>query len=209
VLDQLYGAEEILVREAMGCTDNPVFYEGELLHGGNFHAMPVGLCSDQIGLCLQQVAFLAERQLALLCDPSYNGGAPPMLTPRPGAGSGLAGVQLSATSFVSRIRQLAYPASLTALPTNGGNQDHVPMALNGANSVAEAVELAWLVVGSLALGVAQRGALAGRNETATGLWADLARISPPLQADRPLAAEVRAASRLLQDAAESLLAREE
>ncbi|MER6831517.1 aromatic amino acid ammonia-lyase [Streptosporangium sp. NPDC000563] len=208
VLDQLYGAEEILVREAMGCTDNPIFYEGELLHGGNFHAMPVGLCSDQIGLCVQQVAFLAERQLALLCDPTYNGGVPPMLTPRPGAGSGLAGVQLSATSFVSRIRQLAYPASLTALPTNGGNQDHVPMALNGANSVAEAVELAWLVVGSLAVGVAQRGALAGRNETASGLWADLARVSPPLRADRPLAAEVRAASGLLQEAAEELLSRE-
>jgi histidine ammonia-lyase len=209
VLDQLSAIEEILVREATGCTDNPISYEGQLLHGGNFHAMPVGLSSDQIGLCLQQVAFLAERQLALLCDPAYNGGLPPMLTPRPGAGSGLAGVQLSATSFVSRIRQLVYPASLTALPTNGGNQDHVPMALNGANSVAEAVELAWFVVGSLAVGVAQCAAVGGGDPPTSGLWAALAEVSPPLRQDRPLAAEVRAARDLLATAAADRLAAEE
>ncbi|WP_223167469.1 aromatic amino acid ammonia-lyase [Nonomuraea sp. SYSU D8015] len=216
VLDQLHSTEEILVRETLGCTDNPICFEGEILHGGNFHAMPVGLCSDQLGLCLQQVAFLAERQLALLCAPTTNGGLPPMLTPRPGRGSGLAGVQISATSFVARIRQLVYPASLTALPTNGTNQDHVPMALNGANSVAEAVELAWLVVGSLAVGVAQYGALAGgvplsgdgaaepygMPGASHSPWAELAELSPPLGKDRPLAAEVRAARELLTRAAE-------
>ncbi|NRQ31650.1 aromatic amino acid lyase [Nonomuraea sp. NN258] len=203
VLDQLHATEEILLREAGGCTDNPICYEGELLHGGNFHAMPVGLASDQIGLCLQQVAYLAERQLALLCEPATNGGLPPMLTPRPGAGSGLAGVQLSATSFVSKIRQLVYPASLTALPTNGGNQDHVPMALNGAVSVAEAVELAWLALGSLAVGVAQLTCRTGA--AATGLWQRLAELSPPLEHDRPLAGEVRAAADLVSASAAELL----
>ncbi|GII90697.1 HAL/PAL/TAL family ammonia-lyase [Sinosporangium siamense] len=209
VLDQLLAAEEILVREANGCTDNPICYEGELLHGGNFHAMPVGLCSDQVGLCLQQVAYLAERQLALLCDPSSNSGLPPMLTPRPGAGSGLAGVQLSATSFVSRIRQLVYPASLTALPTNGGNQDHVPMALNGANSVAEALELAWLVVGSLGVAVSQWAALSKATPADDSVWARLAELSPPLERDRPLAAEVRACRDLISQHAAELLGADE
>lgn len=176
MLDQLLAAEAILLREATGCTDNPICFEDELLHGGNFHAMPVGLISDQLGLCLQQVAYLAERQLVLLCDPGYNGGAPLMLTPRPGAGgSGLAGVQLSATSFVSKIRQLVYPASLTALPTTTENQDHVPMALNGATAVTDAIELAWLVVGSVAVGLAQYAALDGRTGE-TGLWAKLAEV---------------------------------
>jgi histidine ammonia-lyase len=191
VLDQLSAASRILLREAVGTTDNPVSHGDEVLHGGNFHAMPVGLCSDQIGLALQQVAYLADRQLSLLCASETNGGLPPMLTPRPGAGSGLAGVQVSATSFVSRIRQLVAPASLTALPCNNGNQDHVPMALNGANSVAQAIELAWLVVGSLGVGLAQLAALSGRSEEA-GPWARIAELSPPLDRDRPLAAEVRA-----------------
>ncbi|MGW4058120.1 aromatic amino acid lyase [Amycolatopsis sp. NPDC004747] len=199
-LDQLRFAGEVLLREADGCTDNPLTFEGEVLHGGNFHAMPVGFCSDQTGLVLHQVAYLAERQLAMICDPATNGGLPPMLTPRPGRGCGLAGVQLSATSFVARIRQHVYPASLTSLPTNGWNQDHVPMALNGANAVAEAAELAWLTVGSLAVGAAQLTASLGR-EAAAAPWAALAEISPPLAADRPLAAEVRAAARLLSEAA--------
>lgn len=201
VLDQLDFSEQILVREASGCTDNPVFRDGEILHGGNFHAMPVGLCSDQTALALHQVAFLADRQLALVCAPETNGGLPPMLTPRPGAGSGLAGVQLSATSFTSRIRQLASPASLTALPCNNGNQDHVPMALNGANALSEAVEQAWLVVGSLAVGAAQLAALtpgSGEGEP----WDALAGVCPPLEHDRPLAAEVRAARDVMAEAAD-------
>ncbi|MGP3966341.1 aromatic amino acid lyase [Streptomyces sp. 6N223] len=215
VLDQLSATDEVLAREATGCTDNPVYYEGEFLHAGNFHAMPVGLASDTSGLCLQQIAFLAERQLALLCTPATNGGRAPMLTPHPGASSGLAGVQLSATSFTSRIRQLVYPASLTALPTNGGNQDRVPMALNGANAVSEAIDLAWLVVGSLGLGATQYAALTREEGAAEepardgGVWRELSRVSPPLRADRPMAAEVQAARDVLAAAAARLIDEEE
>ncbi|MBB5958528.1 histidine ammonia-lyase [Saccharothrix tamanrassetensis] len=205
VLDQLDGAGDLLAREIDGCQDNPITYEGELLHGGNFHAMPVGFASDQIGLAMHMAAYLAERQLGLLVSPVTNGDLPPMLTPRAGRGAGLAGVQISATSFVSRIRQLVFPASLTTLPTNGWNQDHVPMALNGANSVSEALELGWLTVGSLALGVAQLAAMTGHPAPGPGVWAELAEISPPLDADRPLAAEVRAARDLLSRHADELL----
>jgi histidine ammonia-lyase len=207
-LDQLDLVADVLAREADGCTDNPITYDGAVMHGGNFHAMPVGFSSDQTGLVLHQVAYLAERQLAVLCDPTTNGGLPPMLTPRPGRACGIAGVQLSATSFVAKIRQLSYPATLTSLPTNGWNQDHVPMALNGANSVAEATELAWLVVGSLSVGIAQLTAMLGCEPGTARLWAELAALSPPLLADRPMAAEVRAAGRLLSEVAAELLASE-
>jgi histidine ammonia-lyase len=206
VLDQLTGAGDVLAREAEGCTDNPITFEGQVLHGGNFHAMPVGLASDQIGLALHMAAYLAERQLNLLLSPATNGDLPIMLTPRAGRGCGLAGVQISATSFVSRIRQLVYPASLTTLPTNGWNQDHVPMALNGANSVAEALEFGWLTIGSLALGVAQLAVVVGHPHATDGVWNALAEISPPLAADRPMGSEVRAARDLLARHAADLLA---
>ncbi|RZQ61176.1 aromatic amino acid ammonia-lyase [Amycolatopsis suaedae] len=206
VLDQLDAAGDVLRREVDGCQDNPITFEGELLHGGNFHAMPVGLASDQIGLALHMAAYLAERQLGLLLSPATNGDLPPMLTPRAGRGCGLAGVHISATSFVSRIRMLAQPSSLTTLPTNGWNQDHVPMALNGANSVSEALELGWLVMGSLALGVAQLAVMTGHDTTGEGVWARLAEICPPLDADRPMAAEVRAARDLLCEHAAGALA---
>ncbi|WP_217621450.1 aromatic amino acid ammonia-lyase [Streptomyces lunaelactis] len=205
VLDQLDMAGDVLTRESEGCTDNPLTYEGKVLHGGNFHAMPVGFASEQTGLALHSAAFLAERQLGVVLNPTTNGDLPIMLTPRAGRGAGLAGVQISATSFISRIRQLVTPASLTMLPTNGWNQDHVPMALNSANGVGEALELAWLTVGSLALATAQLAAITGRAGQATGVWAQLAEISPALEADRPMAIEVRRAAELLRSHADILL----
>ena len=198
VIDQLRMQEHILMREALGCTDNPITWEGDVLHGGNFHALPAALCSDQQALCVHQLAFLAERQLALILDPGHNGGKPPMLTPHPGPSSGLAGVQIAATSFVAKIRQLAYPATLTALPTNLGNQDHVPMALNGANTVADLVHLAWLIIGSLALAVNQWTYLDQRSIEAGTLWAELLTSFQPLHHDRALASEVRHAAQLLE-----------
>lgn len=211
VLDQLVHAGELLRREANGCTDNPVVVDDELLHAGNFHAMPVGFASEQTGLAVHSAVYLLERQLGLLLNPVVNGDLPPMLTPRPGRGAGLAGVQLSATSFVARLRQLVYPASLTTLPTNGWNQDHVPMTLNGAVGVSEALDLGWLVVGSLAVGVAQAAVRIGVEPGARGaggdeVWLRLAEISPALDEDRPLAEEVRRARDLLRAAARDALA---
>jgi histidine ammonia-lyase len=199
VLEELRMHGQVLVAEARGCTDNPVVVDGQVLHGGNFHAMPVALASDMYGLCVQQLAFLAERQLAMLLSPQTNGGLPPMLTPRPGAYSGLAGVQVSATSFVSRIRQLVYPASLTALPTNLYNQDHVPMALNGANAVHDALEFGSWVLGSLVLTVNQWSHLAAAPTGEEGtLWSELRERFPPLTTDRPFAPEVREAAALME-----------
>jgi histidine ammonia-lyase len=110
----------------------------------------------------------------------------------------LAGVQIAATSFVAKIRQLAHPATLTALPTNLGNQDHVPMALNGANTVADIVQLAWLAIGSLALAVTQWTYLDQRSIEVGTIWADLAANFQPLHYDRALAAEVRHAAQVLE-----------
>jgi histidine ammonia-lyase len=200
VIDHLRGQEQILVQEANGCTDNPVVYQGRVFHGGNFHALPVALCSDQQSLCVQQLAFVAERQLALLLNPGRNGGKPPMLTSCPGSYSGLAGVQIAATSFVAKIRQLAYPATLTALPTNLDNQDHVPMALNGACAVAKVIELAWLVIGSLALAVNQWTFLDNTKISEGTIWWELRNRFESLDTDRPLSAEVQQAAKLMKSA---------
>lgn len=45
----------------------------------------------------------------------------------------------------------------------------------------------------------------GRAHDVSGVWARLAEISPPLDADRPMAAEVRAARDLFQRHAGDLL----
>ncbi|WP_196054759.1 aromatic amino acid ammonia-lyase [Nocardia aurantiaca] len=189
VLDQLRLQGEILLAEADGTTDNPVIVDDTVLHGGNFHAAAVGLASEQYAGCVHQVAFLAERQLALLVDPARNGGLPPLLTPTPGRSSGLAGVQIAASSHLAAIRQHGYPASLTALPTNLGNQDCVPLALNSANAVTDSLARAWWIVGSLHVGIVQYQHLSDRARRDTW-WDGLADAVPPIVADRPMHADI-------------------
>jgi histidine ammonia-lyase len=202
VLDQLRLQGGVLVAEANGCTDNPVLVDDRVWHGGNFHAAPVGLASEQHALCLHQLAFLAERQLALVLDPRHNGDLPPLLAARPGRTSGFAGAQLAATAHLGFIRQRCVPASTTAVPTNLGNQDHVPMALNSAVAVTETLERAWWIVGSLLLAVTQLARLTPRASwpAADPLWRTLADRHPDLVADRPLAGEIADAAWLAEDA---------
>ena len=217
MLGQLDAQGRILAAEAEGCTDNPVLVDGDVLHGGNFHAAPVALASEQHALCVQQLAYLAERQLALVLDPQHNGGQPPLLAEEPGRHSGFAGVQIAATSHLGALRQRGYPASFTAVPTNLGNQDHVPLALNSANTVAEMLERSWWIVSSLFLAVTRLTQLTQLTQctrltrssrpagdarvTATAdlgsggrgaLWRRLAEEWPELTRDRPLADEVAA-----------------
>ncbi|MEU1851159.1 aromatic amino acid ammonia-lyase [Streptomyces sp. NPDC019990] len=197
VLDQLDLQGSVLVDEAEGCNDNPVLVEGTLLHGGNFHAAPVAFASETHASCTHQVAYLLERQLALVLDPAANGGLPPLLTPRPGAGSGFAGVQIAASSHLGRLRQLGHPASFTAVPTNLHNQDQVPLALNSANAVAEMTERAWWILGSLLLAVSQLAHLNGHQDPQQRpLWRKLRERFPPLDQDRPLAEEIVGAAEM-------------
>ncbi|RKN04514.1 aromatic amino acid ammonia-lyase [Streptomyces radicis] len=204
VIDQLRLQERVLLTEATGCTDNPVLVEGELYHGGNFHAAPVALAAEQHAVCVHQLAYLLERQLALAVDPRRNGGLPPLLAARPGRDSGLAGVQIAATSHLAAIRQRAYPASCTPLPTNLGNQDHVPMALNGANAAAEMLDRAWWVASSLYHALAQIRRLQRLERlwphTAKGgLWERLAEHTPQLTTDRPMADAVATLAARLEE----------
>ncbi|OLF07357.1 hypothetical protein BLA60_27695 [Actinophytocola xinjiangensis] len=195
VLDQVRLQEGVLVTEAAGCTDNPVVVDGRVHHGGNFHAAPVALVSEVHAVCVQQVAFLVERQLAMVLNPHRNGGLSPLLAHDAGRTSGFAGVQIAATSHLAAIRQRAYPASCTPVPTNLDNQDHVPMALNGANTVAEMLDRAWWIAASLGHALAWTHRLRPRDSTP--LWADLADDTPDLTTDRPMAdAVVDLAARL-------------
>ncbi|MEV7541192.1 aromatic amino acid ammonia-lyase [Streptomyces sp. NPDC089915] len=197
VLDQLSFQGAVLATEGEGTTDNPVFVDGDVLHGGNFHAAPVALAGEQHMLCLHQLAYLAERQLHLVLDPQHNGGLPPMLTPAPGRQSGLAGVQIAAGSHLGAIRQHGYPASFTPVPTNLGNQDHVPLALNGANAVSGALDRAWWIVASLYMALTQYAHL-GDVTPPAGIWAELAADWIPLDRDRPLADEVADTARRVE-----------
>lgn len=196
VLDFLRTTGSQLDLEAAGCSDNPIVSEGGIFHAGNFYASTAGLASDQHAVLGHQIAFMAERQLALILNPATNGGLPPLLAPQPGATSGLAGVQLATSALLAEIRQKCAPGTTTPVPTNLDNQDIVPMALMAGLRSARVLDLGDLVIGSLGVGVAQLIQAAGAAST-TPLSADILARSERLRRDRPLAEEVRVMSQFL------------
>jgi histidine ammonia-lyase len=150
------------------------------------------------------VAFVAERQLALVLSPATNGGLPPLLAPRPGSTSGLAGVQLAASALLAEIRQMAAPATTTPVSTNLDNQDVVPMALVAALRSARQLDRSALILASLGLAARQMMHLIDAETSVPWLQRILAAI-PPLGDDRPLADDVRLISEILGEESELAL----
>lgn len=216
--DALRYVDGVVAADLGGVSDNPLFFpgtgtgtdadadagvgaeNGKVVHGGNFFGQPAAFAADLLATVTAQLGNLAERQLDLLMDPARNGGLPPMLATTPGAQHGLQGVQLATTAFVAEIRRAATPAGMQSLPTNLHNQDVVPFGTQAALRSHDTAELLGLLCGSLALGLRQTVHVGARRPTAAGcaeLLDALIEAIPPVDPDRPLDADVRAAAHLL------------
>ncbi|MCI0491097.1 MAG: tyrosine 2,3-aminomutase [Blastocatellia bacterium] len=135
VLDTLNYASKVVEEELNSCNDNPLFFETpeETFHGGNFHGQYVAMSCDILNIALTEVGVLAERQLNRLLDPHLNGDLPPFLASGDfGLFCGFEGAQYLATSIASENLDIAAPASIKSIPSNGSNQDVVSMGLIAA-----------------------------------------------------------------------------
>jgi histidine ammonia-lyase/tyrosine ammonia-lyase len=158
--DQLIYARRSIEDEMNGISDNPLIVdEPRALHGGNFHAQHVAFAADALNAALTQAAVLAERQTDALLNSRVNGGGPPLLAARPGPNSGLAGAQLTATALVAEMRLRAQAIATFSIPTNGGNQDVVPMAALAARSAYAQTGNLARVLAILGMALAQLSAL--------------------------------------------------
>jgi histidine ammonia-lyase len=133
VRDAIAFAEGIIARELNAATDNPlVFEDGAVLAGGNFHGQAVALAADVLAIALTNLAVMAERRIDRLVNPDLNFGLTPFLARRPGVESGFMMVQVGAAALASECKGLAHPASVDSIPTDGGKEDVVPMAMRAA-----------------------------------------------------------------------------
>lgn len=193
--DQLDHATLVIEREINGVSDNPVVWgegaDGAVLHGGNFQGQQIAFASDALNSALVQAAVLAERQLDVLLNPEFTGSTP-LLAWKPGATSGLAGAQLTATALVAEMRHHGMPCSTASIPTNGRNQDVVSMGTMAARQALGQTERLASVLAIAALGAHQLTFLR-KVELTPG------RLTPPpdwagafegLEADRPLHADI-------------------
>lgn len=162
-LQQMRYAQDILVTEANGVSDNPlVFVEscdgsnvgeataGDILSGGNFHAETVAMAADMLAIALSEIGALSERRMSLMID-THLSGLPPFLVENGGVNSGFMIAQVTCAALASENKTLAHPASIDSLPTSANQEDHVSMATFAArrlrdifDNVAGILAIEWL-----------------------------------------------------------------
>jgi len=125
-------AERLVTTELNAATDNPLVFGDDVLSGGNFHGQPIALALDVIAIALTTLAGLAERRLERIVNPDLSSGLPAFLARDPGLESGFMTPQIAAAALVADCRVLATPASVQSVPTEGNQEDVVPMGMTAA-----------------------------------------------------------------------------
>lgn len=194
VRDQTDYVRRVVEAELNGVNDNPVLDPDTpaALHGGNFQGQQVAFAADALNAALTQMGVLAERQIDVLLTPAQNDDAPPLLAWTPGATSGLAGAQLTATALVAELRHDAQASATSSIPTNGDNQDIVSMGALAARTAYTQTERLAGILAVLGLALSQLTHLRQHNR-APGAAPDPPDWMPavdPIIHDRPLRAEI-------------------
>jgi histidine ammonia-lyase len=197
-------AERLVVTELNAATDNPLVFDGEVLSGGNFHGQPIALALDVLAIALATLAGLAERRLERVVNPDLSSGLPAFLARDPGLESGFMTAQISAAALAAECRVLAAPASVQSVPTEGNQEDVVPMGMTAAWKAERVLANATRVVAIELLAGAQgleflRPLRPGRGVARA--YRAVREIAPPLAGDRSLTADIERVTAALREGA--------
>ncbi|WP_223787561.1 histidine ammonia-lyase [Marinicella meishanensis] len=188
VLDTIHYAADKLLIEANAATDNPLVFadEGEVLSGGNFHAEPVALVADFLGIGITDMANMSERRLAMLIDPTLSR-LPAFLVPDSGVNSGFMIAHVTAAALASENKTLAHPASVDTIPTSANQEDHVSMATFAARKLTDLTENSAAVIGIEMMAACQSIDFHEDLKTSDALYA----VYEKVRADVPFLSEDR------------------
>jgi histidine ammonia-lyase len=217
--DTLRWARQVLERELVAATDNPLVFvdeegHGEFISGGNFHGQPLAIALDAATIAIAELANCAERRIEQLVNPAMSSGLPPFLAPRSGLDSGFMIAQVTAAALVSENKVLCHPSSVDSIPSSAGKEDHVSMGTISARKCAQVVRHVRTVLAIEAM-VAAQGLdyrlplVPGRGVRAAY---DALRVHvPTLTEDRVLYPDIQRCEQLIDDgvlvrAAEQVLA---
>jgi histidine ammonia-lyase/tyrosine ammonia-lyase len=196
--DQISHARALISQEINGVNDNPLVWTGPdgeaaVIHGGNFQGQQIAFACDVINSAVVQAAVVAERQLDVMVNPDLTGGAPLLLAWQPGATSGMAGAQITATALIAEMRHHGGPVATSSIPTNGRNQDVVSMGTLAARAALEQSDRLGAVLAILGMAADQLTYLREHGK-AQGKITPRAAWMPefkPFRSDRPLHADIR------------------
>jgi histidine ammonia-lyase len=204
VRDVVAYAEGVVGIELNAATDNPIVLaeRGEVLSNGNFHGQPVAFALDTLKLALHELSSISERRIERMLNPALSNGLPPFLTADGGLNSGLMIAQYVAASLVSEGKVLVHPASADSIPTSAGQEDHVSMGATAAVHLWHVCANVERVLGiELLCGAQGLDFLTPKRPgPAVGAaHAAVREISPHLDADRSLAAEIEVLAGRIRD----------
>lgn len=186
-------AEQLVRVELNAATDNPLVFEDAVVSGGNFHGQPIALALDVLGIALATLGGLAERRLERIVNPDLSSGLPAFLARDPGVESGFMIPQIAAAALVAECRVLATPASVQSVPTEGNQEDVVPMGMTAAWKAERILANAARIVAIELLAGAQGLEYLKPLQPGRGVarsYAAVRREAPPLDGDRPLTGDI-------------------
>lgn len=195
-------AERLVAVELNAATDNPLVVDGDVLSGGNFHGQPIALALDVLAIALTTLAGLAERRIERIVNPDLSSGLPAFLARDPGVESGFMTPQIAAAALAAECRVLATPASVQSIPTEGNQEDVVPMGMSAAWKGQRILANASRIVAIELLAAAQGLEFLKPLQPGQGVaraYAALRRLVPPLEGDRPLTADIEAIAAGIRD----------
>jgi histidine ammonia-lyase len=191
-------AEQLVATELNAATDNPLVFGDDILSGGNFHGQPIALALDVIGIALTTLAGLAERRLERVVNPDLSSGLPAFLARNPGLESGFMTAQIAAAALVADSRVLATPASVQSVPTEGNQEDVVPMGMSAAWKAGRILANAERIVAIELLAGAQGLEFLKPLRPSKGvgrLYEDVRRVAAALSGDRPMTRDIERVAR--------------
>ncbi|MFW5921488.1 MAG: histidine ammonia-lyase, partial [Polyangiales bacterium] len=196
--DTLAWARQVLEREIVAATDNPLVFAnddgtGDFISGGNFHGQPVAVALDAATVAVAELANVAERRIEQLVNPAMSSGLPPFLAPHTGLDSGFMMAQVTAAALVSENKGLCHPASADSIPSSAGKEDHVSMGSIASRNLADVVRNVRTVLGIEAMVAAQGLDLRAPLKPGVGVLAAhgaVREVIATLEGDRPLHVDI-------------------
>ncbi|MFF0970205.1 aromatic amino acid lyase [Streptomyces sp. NPDC003703] len=187
-----------VVRTEVNCpSENPLIgADGTTAHHhGGFYAAPLGLALDGLDLALLQTAQLSAARLAALGRPDLTG-LPAFLASGPAGSSGTMILEYTANSALAELRACALPASAGHAVLSHGLEEAASFASQAVRQTLRAVD-AYATVLACELVTAVRALRCLREPPRCAVFAVAAAALPAGTEDRPLTADVTAATRLL------------
>ncbi len=206
LLDTLTAMEPLINIEINSINDNPIIDPdtNQAFHSGNFYGGHICLAMDTMKNAIANIADLADRQMAMVCNPMMNNGLPANLV-RPEAGGhhhGFKAASIATSALAAEALKLTMPASVFSRSTENHNQDKVSMGTIAARDCLRVLELTERTCVITLLAMCQAAELRGLDECTHGTQCMLKAIRehvPTITEDRRMDLEIHMIHDMLQE----------